>query len=227
MASQREQEFMRTKRKRRVKGKGLTRKQKMEVANIVHAQVKPELKHTDSPQALIAVRTGSPSIIDITSINQGLQDTQRTGDIVALKSILVRASIYYQAPAFYTYPMQIVRMIIFQWTQDTAIVTPFASDILQATAVGFDVASPYKLDLDRKYKILFDKQFPLSDTQSPGHIVDVFINKGFKQEIQFGNAANTGINHIFVMLFSSNDMDITATTLPAVSLRPRVRFTDS
>lgn len=229
MSDKREQYTKVTKRRKKpMKGKALTRKQKAEVKQIVHGTIKQELKHHDKAIAIQGVSTGTPYITDITDIGQGLGDTQRIGDEVTLQSVLLRLLLFYKTPSFYSAQlMQVMRVICFQWREDSASTVPTATDILQAFAVGYDICRPLKIDNDKKYRILFDRQYELTDRTALGHIVDVFINTKFSKTIQFTNAASTGTDHVYLMILSSNDSDFDVNNLPNVSIRTRVRYTDA
>lgn len=227
--------YQQTKRKRKyIKGKGLNKKQVATVKAIVEKEIKPivELKHHDQPENRVEITNfnfgGGNNMYNLTSIAQGLQDTQRVGDRIDLKSIFIRALFQFNLNPQDRTP--IIRLTLFQWKQDNQVVTPTAADIFQNPTAGIpgSILEPLLLDKNKKYKKIFDKFFPLSiyggqDTK----VIELFINKKFSSMLEYGNAATTGMNQIYLMVNTSDNIGLQNNgERPLMTLRSRVRYLD-
>lgn len=197
----------------------------------VNKTVKPELKHHDVVENRRELFNSflSTAMYNLTSISQGTQDTQRIGDRIQLKSILVRLLLQYNTNPQDRTPL--IRIIVFQWKEDNGAVAPLPQNILQSATGGVpgDVLRPYTLDTNQTYKVLFDKIFSLSINAGSDTIVsDIYINKKFGKLIEYSNAVTTGTNQIYLMAVTSDNIGITTLgELPLMTMRSRVRYTDS
>lgn len=218
-----ELQFQKTKRRKKyVKGKGLTKKQRMQVQKLLNTNLKPELNHYDSNGTFTTLPWNTPRIVDLTAFGQGSQDTNRIGDVATLRSVLLRVTIKLNSEISSIFDPA-VRVMLIQWKTDTVDATPTLTDILQAHAAATDIIRPYKIDINKQYKILYDKTFlPSRDQQKI--IADVFVNKGFNPMLQFNNVAISGYNHIFMIILSDDE----ATGAEVLtSYTARVRYLDA
>lgn len=229
--------FERVKRKRRMpKGKSLTKKQKLEVQSLINKKVNQvvELKHHDLRADRQEIGCfgfqATTQFYKLTSITQGVGDIQRIGDEVSLKSVFVRMFTQFNSSPQDRNP--IIRVIIFQWNEDDASALPVASDILQDVGIlGIpgQIVRQYTIDKDRKYTVLFDKLFNHSLTGGQDVITsEVFIDKKFNRKIQYGNGVTSGINQLYMMVQTSDNLGVAASNeLPLITFSARVRYYDA
>lgn len=205
------------KRRRKMKGKGLTKKQRMEVKALVRDDLKPEYKHkqTHLTNVLCQWNTGSGSLLRLSIIDQSAgqsSDTSRVGDDVNLQSIFVRFSVDIN-PDTVIPPgpdsFNICRVLIFQWRPDMNIQAPSLPYILQQPAAPQPTSSifdPYNSDNSTEFRILFDKFYTL-DTRGGDPLIEmesVYIEKGFNRVLNYNEQSNTGKNQIYIAFISTS-----------------------
>lgn len=207
------------KKKRKPRSKKLDRKTAQAVKNIVQAQLAPviEKKHKDTSISVSNASTFN-QYLNLTAITQGDSDTTRDGDRVTIDSIQLRFKLQCIDST------NVQRLVLVQWHEDTVLANAALSTILQySSSIPNDIYSPYQIDKNSKFKVLWDRTFTQVLTQESDQIsVNVFINKGFKKEIQFTNAASSGVGHIFLLYVS----DSTVTAHPTIQGWARVRYYD-
>lgn len=221
-------------RKRKMKGKGLTKKQKQEVKALVRDDLKPEYKHKQNhlTNVNVAFNTGAGSLLRISNIDQTTTqatDTSRIGDSVNLQSIFVRFSIDIN-PAGLPAPdsWDIVRVLIFQWRPDAAVHVPTLGYILQQPAIPQPTSSifdPYNSDHNTEFNVLFDKFYTI-DSRGGDPLVEmetVYINKGFNRHIPFNEQSNNGRNQIYIAFISTSS----AVPNPLINLVSKLTFLDA
>lgn len=221
-------------RRKRYRGKGLNKKQAVAVKAIVNRKLNDviEMKHHDVPMneeeiGCFGVQA-TTYMYNLTSIAQSVTDTTRIGDSFILKSIT--GKLWFKIGTTPQVRQTVVRMILFQWKEDNNVAVPTYSDILQdPTGVPGSVLLPYKLDKNRKYKILYDKKFALSlNGDSDNILADLFVQKGFAKKIQYTNQGTTGLNQIYLLAVSSDDQGLLGQSeLVNFTGRFRVRYQDA
>lgn len=222
-----------TAKKTKLKGKSLNKKQRMEVVKIVQNRFKPELKHYDNRSPDIGSYTdvtfngGAGAVYDLSLVVQEKKDTNKIGDVITLESIYVKMHFIHTITATVSQDVfNLVRAIIFQWKEDDATL-PTGFNILQipAAADNFrDVLSPLHIDKSGKYKVLYDKTF-LVDQRNNLQVMDsVFIQKGFDPKIQYTEASDRGLNHIYLLVLS--DSANGSVDHPKMAFHSRIRYYD-
>lgn len=227
MSSTREVNYRRKKKRPyRLKGKGLTPKQKMQVTQLVTKTVKPEMKHHDTSPVATLMSYAAPYLVDICQMIQDNTDTTRNGDLVLLQKIYCKFRFLYPVqPAATADAAAVGRVIIFQWREDNASAVPVVTDILQNNASPDDIIRPYTLDKNSKYRVLKDVTFALT-RQDPIQLIDIYIDTKFSKNLQYTNSTQTGVNHIYVMVLCDDNVGF-GTELPEFVMRARIRYTDS
>lgn len=208
--------------KRRKKAyNALKTKQKQEVLNLIDKKmaVALEKKHVDV-LSNGSVASGFTQTVDLTPIAQGISDTQRIGDQIDLCSIQGRYALSVGAGD----GTNIMRVSVVQWLEDTSVTgTPIYGDILQYSTSPADIVSPWELDKNKRYRVLWDKLFTLVEgADTAVQIIEFYINKGFQKKIQYTNGATTGIGKIYLMFES----DSVLASHPQLSGYSRVRYFD-
>lgn len=210
----------RKKKNYKLRGKGLTKKQKLQISKMIEDPV--EKKYYDTSYDTVNVLL-TPTVVDLTSPAEGTGSDQLIGSSLQLQSIQYRFAFTRGDDTNY------VRYLIFQWRPDSQHDLPSWNQMFQYHTAGFpislvDIMSPYQLGEGgtNNFKILVDEQFYI-DADNPIQIVKGFINKGFTKSIECNGSIQQGTNHIFLMFLSDSSM----TSHPNISGYTRIRFTDS
>lgn len=190
-------------RSRKMKGKGLTQKQKQQVKKLVEEPI--EHKHFTEP--LRGLHTSStPSLTDMTLIGVGGASNDRIGNKIQLKSLSYKIRIQLDDATNY------VRMVLFQWHPDNNIYVPSWDDIMQFSFGGLPVdqcdrQSPYLTTQGntRQFRILMDREFWL-DGDDTSICAQGFINKGFKKTISYSDLNALGCDHIYLLMVSDSTL---------------------
>lgn len=199
------------------RGIPLNQTQKLQVKRAIKS--KEELKYFDTNFNVVSVPyTGGLQIL--TLIGQGDGVGARDGDAIKLEKIDFR---YNLQAADNT---NVMRLILFQYKENTAVAVPTISSILATGASGsVDGFSQYvNYRKGRGFKILKDVTYDMTlnqeNTQIPGHW-QMPINS--LKEISFSAAGTTGYNHLGLAYIS----DSAAVTHPSLFGQFRVWYTDS
>lgn len=216
----------RRRRRRRVKGKLLTKRQRLGVARILNRGI--ELKFFDtavsSNIADPTITSPTPAVLSaITQATTASTDNVRVGDRVVFKKFTYRFTLTF-ADNFNR-----CRVIFFQWKPSS---TPVPSNILLNGVSGaIDMTSQYSHDFRTQYKILSDRMYTLIGNglaaTNPLTPVSAFTVAGsfnkYRKQGQYAASTTTGTNQIYVMAFS----DSLAVPHPAFALYARQYFTDA
>lgn len=210
----------RKKRRQRVGGKGLTKKQKLQIEKMI---VDPqEKKYYDTPFDAITISL-VPAWYDISAMAQGGLSTERDGAEITLQNISYRMTFTLGDSTNW------IRYLIIQWYPDNASDAPNWNQVMQFHTASLptglaDAMGPYQLGegTSTLFKVLVDEQMFLYSS-APRAMIKGFINKGFRKTITYKDADTTGANHIYLMLVS----DSGSFPSPALYGYTRLRFTDS
>lgn len=135
------------------------------------------------------------SFFDITAVGQGDTYYQRDGAQMQVQDIRIT----FQMKPDATAELQPVRLMLVRWTEDSAIAAPTTTDIFEDTTNEVWL-SPYKFE-SRKYQVLYDKFFTLNLSGDSGiTIFDQMLTKNLSTRVGFNGAANTGVNHLYLVL---------------------------
>lgn len=211
----------RKKKFKKVPGKGLSKKQKLQVSSMMQAP--KELKFYDTAYDSTSVSI-TPVFYDLTGPAEGTGSDQRIGTEIELKSLQYRFSFVRGDDTNY------LRYIIFQWYGDTAHDSPQWNQMFQyftgiLPGSLYDLQSPYQLGNGgtKLWRALVDEQFYL-DSDNPIQMVKGFINKGFRKSIEYDEQTPPrGTGHVYMMLVSDSNVS----AHPLVSGYTRARYYDS
>lgn len=211
-----------TKRRRKLKGKGLNAKQKEQIKNMLDAPL--ELKYFDYTFNAYSSSL-TPSFFDAFQPSQGTASNEIIGADVELKSINYKFLIAKADTTNY------LRMVIFQWYGDSLTDSPNWNQLFQFHTAGvpadvLDASGPYLVGQgrDKMFNVITDREY-LLDSDDSTIIIQGFINKGFRKRITFNddNSPQTGVNHIYIMWVS----DSGAVSHPGVTGYLRCRYYDA
>lgn len=213
--------FNNKKRYRKLRGKGLNLKQKVQIEKMITGPAEKKFYDYSFDQLAISI---TPSYHDM------LQPAQGTGKSDVIGTVLNLESIYFNLYFVYGDAINYVRMLLVQWYPDTSVDDISWKKVLEypgtSSPINIDeFMSPLVLSRanERSFRVLKDIQICLNDNDNRQQLVTGFINKGFKKQIYFEELAQNGMNHIQLILIS----DSGAIVHPNVSGHFRFRFTDA
>lgn len=214
-----------SKRRRMPKGKGLSKKQKMQVQKLIEDE--PEKKFFDHEFNFVEL-SRLPAFIHVSNVPPGIESSQRIGVEIKLQSI--QWNLYFESVNTY----DIYRFMVIQWFNDSSNDLPQWEQIFQYGLAGslnkVQVQSPLIINQGNQscFKILHSEDLH-SDADDRIYRSKGFINKGFKKTLGLNQnediTVSRGPNHIYFMLVS--DGDLVTQTKPTVHGYSRIRFTDS
>lgn len=156
----------------------------------------------------------------MSNIVQGTADSQRTGDRLTLKNIQSRISII-GADA-----TNVIRLIFFQWYQNTATSTPVIGSILQNPTYSWVSAINDTNQDAGLFRIIYDKTYQLSlsgNNQGLVKKLNFYGRRLPRKSLQFNPANTTGFNQVYCLAVS----DSVAVTHPSVLVYSRTTYVDS
>lgn len=200
--------------------RGLNNTEKRQVKKLAVAAVKPmlECKHHDTIHTINV--TNATFANDICDPVQAITDTGRIGDRITLKSVQISLRLAYTIPAM-------MRVMLVQWHDNTADNVINATDLFQffggATFDANTIMSPLNIDQSPKFTVLYDKKIAFNPAYSTSNTIkpkNVYINKRFRKNVQFNEAALSGSNKLYLCVFSDS------ATAGACNGYSRIRFYD-
>ncbi len=179
-------------------------------------------------------------LFDMMNVTQGNSGAQRTGDVLNLVSIHLKAVIT-NGQGTTSNLRNVHRAIIFQYLGDSSVAgKPTIADFMQISTnnVGntYGSFSTFDIDYARQYRVLWDSGLiltvgtnQLAPTGVPAignfHVVNLNVPLGRAQRsIAYYTGGITGPNHIF-MMFTADQAS--QTTNPSVAVTFEIRFTDA
>lgn len=153
-------------------------------------------------------------------ISQGITDTQRIGDKIRIRGIQVEG---WCTVADTT---NLVRICVFQWKQNNALVAPASNYIIQYTGSGIAPMSPFNNDLQGgNYVMLYTRVLKLVSGTDKSIVRFRFRvpMKYCKRLVEFYVAGTQGTNHIYMMGIS----DSGAPAHPNLFMMARVWYEDA
>lgn len=208
---------------------GLSVAQRRSVAKIAKrvADKKPEVKRNivNATASGVDPSTGSPDVIDLSSITEGLTDDgNRVGLYVSPKYLGVRYRLTGRNGA--TQPIANVRFMVVQYKSNTASAgVPTWNLLLQQVTAPFSYRNNLYTD---QFKVLYDaKHIIVNYSSNEAFTVygDVSIPEKALRAIQFNDTNTTGSNKVYLMAIS----DYTGADFysPLLSYSAILRYTDS
>lgn len=159
--------------------------------------------------------SSTPAFNHISVVPQGDADTSRDGDELYLKSV------HWSWQMTGSDGTNRIRLVLFQWKEDSAISAPDANDLLQSTTSA-GLFGVFRKDMASSYRILYDK---ILNTDTYANVKSGRKNcyKGFTKKMSFTSGTTDGRHQIFTMVIS----DSAAATHPQIISQVALRFTDS
>lgn len=151
----------------------------------------------------------------VSAVPQGDQDTARDGDELYLKSI------HWSWQMIGADGTNRIRLVLFQWKEDSNVSAPDVNDLLQSTTSA-GLFGVFRKDMSSSYRILYDNILH-TDTYNNVKTGRKNCYKGFTKKMSFTGGGTTGRHHIFTLVLS----DSAAATHPQITSQVALRFTDS
>lgn len=155
------------------------------------------------------------SMVDLSAVPQGDNDSSRDGDSLAIRSTRMKGHIIAADTT------NVVRLILFHWLDDS---TPTISNVLSGNYTSGSVNvvdAPYTHDQRRKIRVLWDRTFNLHSGQDQV-VFDTRYLKPKQKKIAYTAAGTTGYNKIWMLMVS----DSAAVAHPSVAYVNRLTFND-
>lgn len=155
----------------------------------------------------------------ISDIFVGTTDTTRIGDKLRMKALRMRYS-WEVSDTFNR-----CRLIVFQWTQNTASILPAVGDILEnAGSSTTGVFSPYRHDTGSNYRILYDSMMHV-DTDDPQKFrnVSIPLRRCKTRRISYVGGSAEGTGKLFLLVIT----DSSAVSHPTFKAYARLTYTDA
>lgn len=160
----------------------------------------------------------------IAGIAQGLDNTERIGNEITVKSITLRGIVYITPTTGDAFNH--LRMTLFQWHQDNVVAPPDPNVIWQTAfyVAGHGYYAPYNLEQKPKYHIIKDKTFTLTrDNNGSLHFLMKFSGK-FVRNISFDQATGLPVmNGIYIYWQSDSGVVVH----PGFAMSVTVDYTDA
>nr|WAE42312.1 MAG: capsid protein [Cressdnaviricota sp.] len=197
----------------------LTKPQRRQVKTIVARET--EWKQFDNITTATTASSAGTIIGGLILPSQGVADSQRTGDVIFIKSVSIHGN-FICADA-----TQMFRTILFRWRPDNAIDTPSVAKLLQDTSSLPWASAINETSLQAgKINILHDKTYAMVLNTQSG--VKQFSWKFYgkklgKKKIAFNSGAVTGMDQLYMLIIS----DSLAVAHPAINFNCRTIYSDA
>lgn len=215
-------------------GNKLSKGEKKEVKRIIKKEMAPEIKY-HTKQILTATNYAVPSgtgfsFSDLTDCTQGITDSQRVGDDVKIKALVLK----YSLSAGADYIQGSVRIIVFQWHVDSIQQVPTAPLLFMNGPSGsIDALSHWNEDskTSNTFTVLYDKLIPtmsaaLGNGGGDQITKDLKIYlKWAKKNIHYTSGQDYGRDHIYFTAIS--DKAPSGSNAVFLTMNSRMYFTDS
>lgn len=189
----------------------LNRKIKKAVEKTKEKKFKDTLVHN-------AVQISTTAVVTkLSSVSQGVADTERVGDALMLTGVEYRQLCAFQDAGC-------IRHIVFQWKADDTT-APVVGDILDLAVITTAFNAPYNHDKRNQFRILDDyRAYGDNSGEGATGVVKRLFGKRISKEVRFLAAGTTGFNHVYMISVSNVPV---GSNLPTVTLGARITFTDS
>lgn len=121
-----------------------------------------ELKHKDTSPSGFPSVAGSLTLLN--DIAQGLTEATRIGDEIYATSIQYRGILTAGTSTLVTTSSNSTRIIVF-WDQQANGSAPTVTDLLDTSAGGNGIISPYNDDYQKRFKVIYDRTFSINPNQ--------------------------------------------------------------
>lgn len=186
----------------------------------------PEKKRYDHSVALSDI--GSPFAgglyrQDMTALTQGSSTLQRIGQ--EIRPVYLGCRYTLQGRMGAVDPVTKVRVVIFQWNEDTTLGSPVFSDIVD-NVTSSDVFNYYNTQQTPGFRILYDAKHLVSNVDvNPDFALanEVSIPAKKLRNVTYNGGASTGTGKLYFMAFSNAPA---VGQLPQLAFNGRMKFTD-
>ncbi len=178
-----------------------------------------EWKHRDI--ALSGLVTTTPTITQITNIDQGDGKLNRDGAEIVTRSVWIRGFMVAGQAGVATVRNRV--MVFIDKTPDAPNSSPTIAMLLDS-GVGGSLDQFRELDNKHRFVILHDEWFQLTNnTTSAAHHINIFKKLNLKTLFtSTSGSANRSHNQVYLLLLSSGAVD----ERPQADMSVRIRFTD-
>jgi len=185
-------------------GKRAYMKRAPTLTNIVESVVRKtsELKYLITSGTDAFVIPGSYNGHRLSNPAQGSTDSERTGDRLTLRSIVLNLTVYDNTITTTAFQQNEIRVMLVQWLPLQLSVSPSPTDVLQTANVN----SAYKHDNRQMYRVLMDKQVVvIGNPSSPYARQQLTYTHVFKkhQNVQFQSGGLDHTNGLYLISFAA------------------------
>lgn len=206
----------RTYRRRKRRYGNSIAKKALSLARYNKRRLKQEWKHWDTNQGTLGI-TSTPDSQCISLIAQGDDDINRTGNSIAMRSIIFNALLNSN---FASVPVNnvLIQLVYAPWDCNGGNVN--FGDVMDTN----DITSNRNMDTTEKYKVLWRERYTLTESGRESIMINKYkkMNKPCKFDLTTGVIAACTSGHYFLQMLSTQ-----ATDEPTITYNCRVRFTDS
>lgn len=194
------------------RGRGLTKKQRVEVKRLVQSPM--EHKYFVAAYQANPITT-THIVAELMAIPQGDGEEQRDGNNIKITSAFYRGIIVAGDPT------NVVRMTLIRWKPNS---TPTAAQIYRVTNIGTNGAmfSDFNSEFRGDFVVLQDKFITVESTDGQAQ-KQFTLRCGNQPKTVFNDVATTGKNKLFLIIAS----DSLAAAFPTITMRGSVRYTDA
>lgn len=168
------------------------------------------------------------TIVDLTSMGQGITSTSRVGDQVRGKYFDIRVNCYaLRTSSAVADPVNTVRFIIVKWHEDSFLIPPTIPLIMQYNAIGSvtdSLLSPFSISSTERgfFTVVHDSMHQVVQTAGFNFYKRINLHNSI---VKYGVSASTGPDHYF-SFFIADDGGVIA-PCPVVSMFTRFAYTDA
>jgi len=182
-----------------------------------------ELKYFDVLSLANNIGAGA-TIFSIDAVPQGVGQSQRIGDFISTKKIILNYSLYCVNSDIVT----TIRIILFRWRPSTALVNPLVGSILEAPSSA-NALSHFNYQIQDNYDVLWEHQFRASGIPTAPNTSSNFGQTGLSLPVgrygdqEFSLANTVGTNQLFFLALSDSSL----TPFPIWNFSVRTYYEDT
>lgn len=180
-----------------------------------------ETKYFDKVQsAITAIDYSGTNISLLSGVTQGVGDSQRVGDKITLRALRLRLAVAYNGLD------ATIRVILFQYKQQTALHPAAVSELLTPGYVGTINAAeaPFTHDYQGFYKPFYDKTVCITSVGPKLKYFDIKPSLKFlRKTIAYSAGTTDAYGHIYCLVISN----VTGVNAPQSTLVSRIWYDDA
>lgn len=179
------------------------------------------VEKNEADSAINTTFSTTSSVTLLTTVAQGNDDGNRSGNSILAKYLYIRAVVYRDSAN--TVQQNFCRYLIVKDLQNTGT-APTLNDLLENVVSGAGVYSPLSKDHSPRYQVLVDNLFCLLKNQSDAKVIKHFIP--INDHIKFTGSASTDVytNNIYLLCYG----DIASiSNPPIITGNARLAFYDN